>query len=111
MVLSKSQVMEQVKGLIGENADDSTLKFLEDISDTLDDLETKSKGDGEDWKAKYDELDKSWRDKYRERFFSGTSETDEKEPKNDLLEPSGTGEEEEDEEKEPLTFEELFEEQ
>ena len=41
MVLSKAQVMEQVKTLIGDKSDDDTLKFLEDISDTIDDLETK----------------------------------------------------------------------
>ena len=106
MVLSKAQVMEQVKTLIGDKSDDDTLKFLEDISDTIDDLETKSKGDGEDWKTKYDELDKSWRDKYRERFFNGTDNKKE-EPKNDLLEPSGT-EDDEGEDDAPKTFEDLF---
>lgn len=99
--------MEQVKTLIGDSSDDNTLKFLEDISDTLNDFETKVNGDGEDWKAKYDELDKSWRDKYRERFFSGTEESPKGDEQNDLLKPS---EEEDEEENEPTSFEELFEE-
>lgn len=106
MVLSKSQVMEQVKKIIGENTDDDTLKFIEDISDTLDDFETKANGDGEDWEKKYNELDKEWRNKYRERFFSGTPK-DKEEPNNDLLEPENNPDDE-GESDEPETFEDLF---
>ena len=40
MVLTKKDIMEQVKGIIGENTDDASLKFLEDLSDTFDDLDT-----------------------------------------------------------------------
>ena len=102
MVLTKKDIMEQVKGIIGENTDDASLKFLEDLSDTFDDLDTKVKGDGEDWKTKYEENDKEWRKKYQDRFFNGTQE-------DDTLEPSDPKKkEEEEDENEPLHFEDLF---
>ena len=106
MVLTKKDIMEQVKGIIGENTDDASLKFLEDLSDTMDDLDTKAKGDGEDWKAKYEENEREWRKRYQERFFNGTTDDDKKD---DILKPSDIkeGEEEEDED-EPLHFEDLF---
>jgi len=106
MVLTKEQIMEQVKGIIGENTDDASLKFLEDLTDTFDDYETKVNGDGEDWKKKFEDNDKEWRQKYQERFFSGT--TDSKgEQKEDLLKPDEV-ESETGEDNSPKTFEELF---
>ncbi len=106
MVLTKKDIMEQVKGIIGENTDDASLKFLEDLSDTMDDLDTKAKGDGEDWKAKYEENEREWRKRYQERFFNGTTDDDKKD---DILKPSDIKEsEEEEDEDEPLHFEDLF---
>lgn len=105
-VLTKKEILEQVKTIVGENTDDTTLKFLEDISDTMDDLETKANGDGEDWKSKYENLDKEWRTKYQERFFNGSSEDDKDEPENDLTKPEDLPEDEEDEA--PKHFEDLF---
>lgn len=100
-VLTRDDLMSQVKTHFGEATDDASLKFIEDISDTITDLETKAKGDGEDWKTKFEENDKAWREKYRERFFSGSSESDD----------SGVTTVEkkiEAEDKAPKTFEELF---
>ena len=106
MVLKKDEIMEQIKGIIGENTDDASLKFLEDVSDTFNDLETKAKGDGEDWKQKYEDNDKEWRKKYQERFFNGTTE-DDGAGKKDILEPDNPEPEKETED-EPLHFEDLF---
>lgn len=64
MVLSKEEIMNGINGIIGDATDDNTLKFLENISDTLDSIDS-----GEDWKTKYEENDAEWRRKYRERFF------------------------------------------
>ena len=61
---------ELIKTHIGEKTDDETLKLLEDYSDTLDDYEKRISGDGTDWKAKYEENDKAWREKYQARFFN-----------------------------------------
>lgn len=108
MVLKREEIMEQVKGIIGENTDDASLKFLEDLSDTFNDYDEKVKGDGEDWKAKFEENDKQWRQKYQERFFSGSTDDEGKSgKKDDPLEPSKLPEEEVDE-NEPVHFEDLF---
>ena len=80
-VVTKEQIMEQVKAVVGENTDDATLKFLEDLTDTMSDLETKAQGDGEDWKAKYEKNDKEWRERYQQTFFSGTKPEQKDEPK------------------------------
>ena len=70
-VRTKDELLEIIKGKIGDDSSDETISFLEDITDTLSDYEEKAtKSDEEDWKTKYEENDKMWREKYRERFFS-----------------------------------------
>lgn len=62
------EIMEIVKNRIGEDTTDEAISFVEDISDTFNDLQTRLNEAG-DWKAKYDELDESWRTRYRNRFY------------------------------------------
>lgn len=69
-VKTREEILAEVKARVGEQTDDETIAFLEDVSDTFSDLETKAKGDGTDWKAKYEENDAEWRKKYTERFYS-----------------------------------------
>ena len=70
-VRTKDELLEIIKGRIGDDTSDETISFIEDITDTLSDYEGKAtKSDEEDWKTKYEENDKMWREKYRERFFS-----------------------------------------
>lgn len=68
---TKEEILAQAKGIIGDKNDDTILSFLEDLSDTI------SEGENIDYKQKYEdevkareELDKTWRTKYTERFFS-----------------------------------------
>lgn len=81
-VKTREEILESVKEIFGDNTDDNTLTFLEDITDTITDLEDKAKGDGTDWKAKYTENDEAWRKKYKERFYSNepASKESEQEP-------------------------------
>lgn len=79
MVRTKEELLESINARIGESDDDESLSFLEDVTDTLNDYESKSKGDGEDWKSKFEENDKAWRKKYKERFFNQEQEEDNKE--------------------------------
>lgn len=67
-VRSKEELLNQINSIVGENSDDA-ISLIEDISDTIDDYETKVTGDGIDWKTKYEENDRNWRDKYTSRFF------------------------------------------
>lgn len=69
-VRNKEEILDAIKTRVGEQTDDETISFLEDVSDTFTDLETRANGGGEDWKTKYEENDKSWRERYTSRFFS-----------------------------------------
>lgn len=95
-VKTREEILESFKTRLGENPDDESISFLEDFTDTLDDFEKRAKGDGTDWKSKYEENDANWRKKYTERFFSVEPEP-EPEPK---PEPDDT----------PRTFSDLFKE-
>lgn len=91
--LSKDELIEKVKKYVGDRTDDETIEIIEDISDTID------SSDADEWKQKYEENDKMWRDKYISRFL---------EKKEDELD---TPTEHEEEEKEYNSFEDLFEEE
>lgn len=69
MVRNKDEILESVKARIGDDTSDEALSLIEDINDTIDDLNTRVTEAG-DWKAKYEENDASWRTKYKERFFN-----------------------------------------
>jgi hypothetical protein len=90
--LSKDELIEKVKKYVGDRTDDETIEIIEDISDSID------SSDADEWKKKYEENDKMWRDKYISRFF-GKNEEENEAPTN------------EDDDKEYKTFEDLFEEE
>lgn len=60
--LSKDELIEKVRKYVGDRKDDETIEIIEDISDSID------SSDADDWKKKYEENDKMWRDKYISRF-------------------------------------------
>lgn len=68
--LEREEFFNRIKERIGDDTSDETLKFMEDITDTYNELEGRATGDGEDWKSKYDSLDAEWRKRYRDRFFN-----------------------------------------
>ena len=90
--LSRDELIEKVRKYIGDRMDDETIEIIEDISDSID------SSDADEWKKKFEENDKMWRDKYISRFFEKNA--DENEDPTD-----------EDDEKEYKTFEDLFEEE
>lgn len=91
--LSKDELIEKVKKYVGDRTDDETIEIIEDISDSFD------SSDADEWKQKFEENDKMWRDKYISRFL---------EKKEDEVD---TPTEHEEEEKEYYSFEDLFEEE
>lgn len=95
-VKTKDEIMSTIKTVLGDNQSDEAITLLEDVSDTLD--ATTGGGDGTDWKAKYEENDKNWREKYTSRFYNTGGEDDD-----------GLGAEDEHDDA-PTTFEELFKE-
>ena len=67
-VLTKDELLTSLKWILQDNTSDDALKILEDASDTITDLEEKTK-DSTKWKEKFEQNDKEWRTKYRDRFF------------------------------------------
>ena len=100
-IISKEEIMERVNKLLGENTDDESISFLENITDSLNDYETKISESG-DWKTKYEQNDAEWRKKYRERFMKPAEDGKHQE---DFDNPD-----DDEESKAPTTFEELFKE-
>lgn len=74
-IRNRDEIISSVRSIIGERDDDDALGFIEDLTDTLDDYDTKV-SDTTDWKSKYETNDKEWREKYRERFFEGKPDKD-----------------------------------
>ena len=91
--LTKDELIKKVRKYVGDRTDDETIEIIEDISDSID------SSDADDWKQKFEENDKMWRDKYISRFL---------EKKEDELD---TPTEHEEEEKDYNSFEDLFEEE
>ena len=94
-ILTKEQLMESIKNRVGEDTSDEALAFIENVNDTIENL---SSDKNTDWKAKYEENDAAWRQKYKDRFFYSSSEDED----DDF---------EEEEKKKPMTYEALFEEE
>ena len=92
--LSKDDLIEKVKNYVGDRKDDETIEIIEDISDSID------TSDSDEWKQRFEENDKMWRDKYISRFFDKNED--------EIEDPT---DEKDDEEKEYKTFEDLFEEE
>ena len=98
-IKSTEELLNAIKARVGEDNSDEDLEFVEDVSDTLNDLNSKaSKEQG--WEQKYYENDTAWRNKYKERFFSGNNNNNDNDDEDD--EPN-TGKR--------LTFESLFKEE
>lgn len=92
-VRTREELMEAIRGRVGDSDED--LAFIEDVTDTLSDLETRA-ADQTDWQARYEENDREWRERYRSRFFN------EETPDPDPEDPDP------DEHKTPTSYDELF---
>lgn len=98
-VRTQQEIVESLKAMIGDSTDDDTLAFIEDVTDTLTDYETRV-SDSTNWKEKYETNDAEWRQRYRDRFF-GNQESEVVETDNVV----------ETETEKPMTFEDLFKEE
>lgn len=96
-IRTREEIMESIRSRFADDASDETIALIEDVSDTLNDFETRANGDGKDWKAEAERIDKEWREKYKARFFEGGNPDPEPEP-------------EEPEDPKVLTYDELFKE-
>lgn len=69
MVKTKDEILAEIKTYIGDRTDDETVSLVENVTDTLSDME--KNGNAE---ARVKEVEDIWRAKYMERFFDGDKE-------------------------------------
>ena len=81
-ILSSEESTNSLRTFIGENSSDEALALIENTEDTITNYENMI-ADKTDWKQKFEENDKAWREKYKARFYSDAETKDKKD------EPSG----------------------
>lgn len=96
MVKTKEEMLAEIKSYIGDRTDDETVSLVENLTDTLSDME--KNGNAE---ARVKEVEDMWRAKYMERFFDG-----DKEKKN--IEVEEDEETEEKDKSEEITIDDLY---
>lgn len=95
-IRTKEEIIASIKNKFGNDTSDEAIALLEDISDTLDTTK-----DGIEWKHKYEENDRQWREKYTSRFYDGGSDKDKPDPTPDEKDA-------EEEKASTVTFNDLF---
>lgn len=65
MVKTKDEIMEEIRTYIGERNDDETISLIENISDTLDSVDTTG------YEEKLRKIEDEWRRRYIDRFMNG----------------------------------------
>lgn len=69
-VLSRDDFFSHLQERIGTDVSDEAMQFIEDMTDTYNDMETRANGNSVDWEQRYNDLNESWKAKYKRRFFS-----------------------------------------
>ena len=73
MKLTRDEFFKRVNDYVGDDRSDEAIAFIEDMTDTYEELSGSIDNSGIDWEKKFYDNDKAWREKYRHRFFSGGS--------------------------------------
>jgi hypothetical protein len=112
-VRTVEELLQAVANIVGDNNSDEALAFIEDVNDTVRDLDARTNDttdwenryneNNAEWERKYSELDNEWRNRYKERFFSASEVNDDEDFIDDVNDIK------EQEEKPKTTYDELFE--
>ena len=89
-ILKKEDFLNRIKEYVGEDTSDEAISFVQDVTETINDYESR----GEDAA----EVEKRWRKKYIDAFFTKEKGSEEEES------------EEEEEEDKKYTYDKLFKE-
>lgn len=111
-VKTVEELLQAVANIVGDDDSDEALAFIEDVNDTVRDLDARTidttgwenryNENNAEWERKYTELDNEWRKRYKERFFSASEINDDE----DFIDEE---QEEKPKEKPKTTYDELFE--
>lgn len=99
-VRSRDELMDSVNSILGDRTDDDALNFMADFTDTFNSLDNH---EGMYTQEQYDQLDASWRQKYKDRFFKGSANDDE-----NFKDNSAPNNNKEKTDAESITIEDLF---
>lgn len=75
-VLNGDEYKSTIEKIVGDDLSDENLKIMEDLTDTYESLQSQIRENG-DYKTKYEENDKAWREKYASRFMEGGTDSEE----------------------------------
>ena len=78
-VRTRDEIISAITARLGDDHSDEALAIIEDVTDTFDSM----KPNGEDWKKKYEDNDKQWRQRYRDRFMNPDKQDDDLDDKGD----------------------------
>lgn len=70
MKRTSQEIIKSLEELVPDKEDERYISILEDVADSV--TEDTSRAEVEEWKAKYEESERSWKEKYRSRFMEGT---------------------------------------
>ena len=71
-ILKRDEFFSRIESKLANDTSDEAITFLEDMTDTYNDLENKANAaSSSEWEKKYNELDDMWKKRYRNRFFTG----------------------------------------
>lgn len=99
MKKSKADIISELKAFIGDNNSDEAISLIENVSDSINEND-----ESEELRRQLEEQDKAWRQRYIDRFNNEESEETKK------IINVDTGDDSDDSNDKPLTFENLFEE-
>ena len=94
---SLEELTKSLSNLIGERTDDEAIEVLENFTDTFTDLYSRTEDS-----RKSDDIEKEWREKYRNRFYNGENSTPQKPIEEQRKDVEKDGE--------SVSFDDLFEE-
>lgn len=84
-IKTRAEINDMLKERFGDS--DTDLQMLGDFMETLDDMESQRSAENKTWEERYNNLDKEWRTKYKERFFDTPQKVEEtKQEKEDIRE-------------------------
>lgn len=103
-ILNQEEFFNRLHERLGTDTSDESITFMEDMTDTYNDLVKRANDNNGDWERKYHELDESWKAKYKHRFFSGSNGGNPNYPMGN----NDDGSEEDTYDPESVTFKNLF---
>lgn len=100
--MTRDEFMELVRKLVGDRTDDETLEIIESLSTFYDEYENPTAVEEviKEYEEKIKNVEKKWREKYRDAFFSGVKPNEEKEKEKEKID-----------EVENITIDDLFKEE